>query len=89
MMMRKTLLLFGVTITTMVCMAFLVAMDRIAPLLGYGVIIFLSALWLPSPLHSQDAWEYATISAHLSPLIPEDRAEGVYPISEVRDVAVK
>lgn len=86
---RKTLLLLGLTISVMFCLALLVAVDKIAPALGYGAIMFLGALWLPSPLHSQDAEECILSLAHSTLLIPKARAEGVYPISEVKDVTAK
>lgn len=86
---RKTLILLGLTITLMICMAILVAVDKIYPALGYGAIMFLGALWLPSPLHSQDAEACVLALAHTVPLIPKDRAEGVYPISEVKDVTAR
>lgn len=88
--MRRAILLLSLTATAMICLALLVAVDKIAPEFGYGAIMFLGALWIPSPLHSQDAEACVLALAQAVPLIvPKDRAEGVYPISEVKDVATE
>jgi hypothetical protein len=83
--MRKTIFLLTLTVTAMICLALLVAVDKLAPGFGYGAIMFLGALW-----HSQDAEACVLALAQAVPLlVPKDRAEGAYPISEVKDVAAK
>jgi hypothetical protein len=83
---KNVMMLFGMTIFVMVLAAILHVAGYMPATLAYTIIVGFGALWLPSPLHSQEVEvDVVKVSpTHIE--VPVGQAKGMYPISEVREV---